>query len=149
MKEQNRKRDSVIDVGQRIKDVRIALRMQQKDMAAKLGTVQSYLSEIESGKANPGPDFFLKLSHEFNVNLNYVFLGIGDMFFSTKKEISGGAFDFDEEVDSIEKVVWLMENCPFFKSTIFSFSYKTLLENEAIIKKSIKKYKSQKSKVKE
>lgn len=149
MKKQNGKRDSVIDVGQRIKDVRIALRLQQKDMAARLDTRQGYLSEIESGKANPGPDFFLKLSSEFNVNLNYVFRGIGDMFFSTKKEISGQAFDLDQEVDSIEKVVWLMENCPFFKSTIFSFSYKTLLENEAIIKKSIKKYKSQKTKEKE
>ena len=148
MKEQNKKHESVIDVGQRIKDVRIALRLQQKEMAARLRSAQSYLSEIESGKANPGLDFFLKLSYEFNVNLNYVFLGIGNMFFSTEKEISGKAFDFDGEVDSIEKVVWLMENCPFFKSTIFSFSYKTLLENETIIKKSIKKYKSQKAKEK-
>jgi transcriptional regulator with XRE-family HTH domain len=41
------KRETVADVGQRIKKARLQLRLQQKEMAEVLQMSPSYLSEIE------------------------------------------------------------------------------------------------------
>lgn len=143
------KRESTKDIGQRVKAVRRALRYQQKDVAAALDMAAGYLSEIEAGKANPGPEFFVKFAREYNVNLNYIFLGIGDMLLGADRKMTIREFNFDEEVDSIEKLNWLMEHSSFFKNAILSLASKTLLENEALINRSIQKKTSAKEEEKE
>ena len=143
------KRESTKDIGQRVKAVRRALRYQQKDVAAALDMAAGYLSEIEAGKANPGPEFFVKFALEYNVNLNYIFLGIGDMLLGADRKMTIREFNFDEEVDSVEKLNWLMEHSSFFKNAILSLASKTLLENEALINRSIQKKTSAKEEKKE
>jgi len=69
---------SAVEIGQRIREVRRKLKIQQKDMAAALKIVPSYLWEIEKGNGNPGPELFVRLASEYNVNLNYLFMGKGD-----------------------------------------------------------------------
>ncbi len=133
------KRESAKDIGQRVKAVRRALRYQQKEVAAALNIAAGYLSDIESGKANPGPEFFVKFAREYNVNLNYIFLGIGDMLLDADRKMTVREFSFDEEVDSIEKLNWLMEHSSFFKNAILSLASKTLLENEPLVRKSLQK----------
>jgi transcriptional regulator with XRE-family HTH domain len=71
---------SATDIGQRLKAVRKRLHVQQQEMAAALKVASSYLSEIENGKGNPGPEFFVRLATQFNINLNYLFMGAPDMF---------------------------------------------------------------------
>ncbi|MCP5109026.1 MAG: hypothetical protein GY950_36925, partial [bacterium] len=46
---------------------------------------------------------------------------------------------FDEELDSIEKLGWLMNHSKLFKNTVLGFASRFLLNNEGIIKKSIEK----------
>ena len=133
------KRESTKDIGQRVKAVRRALRYQQKDVAAALNMAAGYLSDIEAGKANPGPEFFVKFAREYNVNLNYIFLGIGDMLLDADREMIVREFNFDEEVDSVEKLNWLMEHSSFFKNTMLSLATKTILENEPLVRKSLQK----------
>jgi transcriptional regulator with XRE-family HTH domain len=144
------KRETTADVGQRIKEVRLQLRIQQKEMAETLQMAPSYLSEIESGKANPGPEFFLKMVYEYNVNPNYLFLGLGDMFFGPERILRTEEFDMENgHVDSVEKLFWMMENSPYFKNNILSYASRFFLENEEFLKKSIEKYSSKKEKGKE
>lgn len=72
-------RENIKEIGSRVKEVRKTIRLSQKQMADKLGIFNSYLSDIETGKGNPGHSFFFKISTIFKVNLNYLFLGKGEM----------------------------------------------------------------------
>jgi transcriptional regulator with XRE-family HTH domain len=136
---QTKNRDNVIAIGQRIKELRKYLRISQREMAESFHMSSSYLSEIESGKGKPGPEFFLKLSDDYNVRIEYLFHGTGEMFYGTERTIDSEEFDFNENVDTIGKMVWLMEHSPFFKSTILGFASKFLLDNERILRKSIER----------
>lgn len=138
------KQDNLAAIGQRIKELRKYARLNQRELAASLNMASSYLSEIENGKANPGPEFFLKISYEYNVRIEYLFHGTGEMFYGTKLKVDSEEFDFSEEVDTIGQVVWLMEHSTLFKNTILGFASKFLMDNERIMKKSIGKYKTKK-----
>ena len=70
-----RRQVNFLEMGQRLKLVRKSLNLQQKEMAVELGIPASYLSEIESGKGNPGPEFFNKLACEYNISMDYLVLG--------------------------------------------------------------------------
>jgi transcriptional regulator with XRE-family HTH domain len=140
------KRDNVTAIGKRVKEIRRYFRLSQKEMADNLKMSYSYLSEIECGKANPGPEFFLKLSNDYNISMDYLFHGIGNMFLGSHRKIEEEEYDLDEDIYSIEKLVWLMDHSPFYKNTILSFASKFLLDNERIIKKSIEKNKMRKEK---
>lgn len=65
--------------GARIRKIREALNMKQKDFAQKLGISAPTLSELEAGNNKPSFDTIIKLSELFNINLYYVLFGKGDM----------------------------------------------------------------------
>ncbi|HLP49193.1 MAG TPA: helix-turn-helix transcriptional regulator [Candidatus Kapabacteria bacterium] len=44
----------------KLKEIRKQLKIRQKVMAQNLEIPASYLCDIEGGKGNPGPDFFIK-----------------------------------------------------------------------------------------
>lgn len=130
------KQETVTDVGLRIRAVRLQLQLKQKEMAAALKIAPSYLSEIESGKANPGPEFFLNMVYEFNVNPNYLFLNTGEMFLGPERIMKAEEFTLDQgNVDSIEKLLWLMDKSSFYKNCILAQAARIYIENEEIIKK--------------
>jgi transcriptional regulator with XRE-family HTH domain len=128
--------ENASDIGQRLKEIRKKIRVQQKEMAATLQIAASYLCEIESGNAKPGPDFFVKVASEYNVNLNYLLAGAGDMF-NTGQNIKAREFQIDNGVRTTEELLWLMENSNYFYGTILSLANKTLLSEGEIIKKSL------------
>lgn len=135
--------DELTEIGRRLKTVRKSLRYSQRAFAKELGMSHSYLSEIESGKANPKTDFFLKLSKRFAVNTEYLYHGSGEMYSAAgvQGEIENRDFDFDSELRTVDQLVSLMENSSLFKNTVMGFASKFLLDNEGIIKKSISKSK--------
>jgi len=124
-------------IGQRLKEIRKQMRIPQKEMAAALQIAASYLCEIESGNAKPGPDFFIKLASEYNLNLNYLLLGTGDML-NPGLKIKAREFEIDNGVRTTEELLWLMENSNYFYSIVLSIANKTLLAEGEIIKKSLR-----------
>jgi len=66
--------------GKNVRSVRDALNMKQKEFARGLDISIQHLSDIERGKKGTGLDFFAKMLNEYNVNLNYLLLGEGEMF---------------------------------------------------------------------
>jgi transcriptional regulator with XRE-family HTH domain len=136
-----KKQKNAFSIGHRLKEIRSQMRIQQKEMAATLKIAPSYLCEIENGNSKPGPDFFEKVASEYNVNLNYLFLGNGDMF-GAGNRIKVKGFEIENGIESVEELLWLMENSKYFKSTILALANKTVLENEEIIKKGFQMKKS-------
>ncbi len=130
------KDDFLKDVGHRIKLIRKVLDLRQKDFADSIGLSFSYLSEIEKGtKSKPQVNVFYKISEAYNVSLDYLFHGRGDMFVDEKP---GTAEHFPDGIANIVDIIWLMKHSQMFKDTVMGFCSKYFYENEDILKKSIK-----------
>jgi transcriptional regulator with XRE-family HTH domain len=80
--------------GERLKDIRFVLRLSQKQMAEKLGIKSQSISKVESDSGNFSIDVYVKLVELFNVNLNWLLAGNGEMFISTEKNEN-----FDQKVE--------------------------------------------------
>lgn len=132
----------LITVGERIKLARKELHLQQKDVAEAIGVSASHLSEVESGKANPNAEFLKKLSEKYNISVEYIIHGRGEIFYSDGSNITDQPFDFKSDVDTLEKLIWLLRNSPYFKLTMLTQAMKFVHQEEDLIKSSIKKNKA-------
>lgn len=134
------KHQAIIEVGKRVKEARKTLKLQQQEMANQLGISSGHLSEIESGKANPNTDFHIKMAELYNISVEYIIRGNGDMFYDDGKTTEK-TFDFKSDVDSMAKLNWLLENSGLFRVSVMNFASKLIIEEEKLLKESIKKNK--------
>jgi transcriptional regulator with XRE-family HTH domain len=65
---------------ERLKDLRFALKLNQSQLGKKLGIKGQSISSAEKGLSNLSNDNLAKLIVEFNVNINWLLTGRGDMF---------------------------------------------------------------------
>lgn len=70
-------------VGSRLKLLRDNAMLNQGSFADSLGLKQGSLSDIERGKAYPSVDVLIKIKSIYNVNLDWLISGKGDMFISS------------------------------------------------------------------
>lgn len=111
----------------------------QRGMAKALKITPSYLCEIENGKANPGPEFFVRLVKNYNINLNYVFLGSGDMNTGSLVELKPQDIHIGCEIDTIEEMVWLMKNSKYFKNMILAHANIIINKDHEMIASSLQR----------
>lgn len=128
-------------IGSRIKLIRKKLFLQQKDVAAAIGVSSSHLSEVESGKSSANADFILKLSVRYNVSVEYIFHGRGEIFYRDESKLTDDPFDFNGAVNSIADFNWLIKHSSYVRISAMAFVSKLLLTEEAEIKRSITKTK--------
>ncbi|MCP4153961.1 MAG: helix-turn-helix transcriptional regulator [bacterium] len=105
--------------GTRIKQIRKHLGLNQKVFAKKLAITNSYLSEIESGKKKPGVEVLNKLVEKFQINVSFIFTGVGN-FFLKPEENKNPLFSIDkanyknkcssEELEILKEMFWYIEN---------------------------------------
>lgn len=134
------KHSLIIDIGKRIQALRRILGLQQNEMAKAVGVNPGYLSEIENGhKNNPGIVTLYKIASHYNVSLDFLVHGIGDMFLPDKDCDEKRWQNIFKGVENIEDVTWLMKNSRFIKNAMLAYAVKMMIENEAVIKTEIKR----------
>jgi len=69
-----------IPIGLRIKEVRQAKGMTQRQFSDSLGIVQGFLSGIERCKKNPSDTLLIALRHLYGINREWLYTGKGEMF---------------------------------------------------------------------
>jgi|GEM_PF-5537313 len=82
-----------VAIGQRIKQARTELGFTQKVFADLLseflqsskGVSYGFLSQVETGKYKPSAELLYAMQAFFNINLYWIFHGLGDVFISTEK----------------------------------------------------------------
>lgn len=72
------------NLGSRIKLLRKHLGKSQEEFANVLGLTKQAISNMENSKSAPSPAVLYKLHTEFDVNLNYIITGLGDLYSSSK-----------------------------------------------------------------
>lgn len=131
-------------IGKRVKTVREALGMTGKDFARSINIAAPYLSQIERGnKNNPGVSVFLKIAQVYNVSLDYLVCGIGDMFIPASHQHPGSQREYVDKIETLDDLYWFLENSTFFRNIIMGYAFKLHLENEDIIKRSLNNRKNQ------
>ena len=73
------------NIGIRFKNVRKLLKKSQDELAIELGITKQAISNIENAKSMPGLALLSKLLIDYDVNLNYIISGIGEIFIKKEK----------------------------------------------------------------
>jgi transcriptional regulator with XRE-family HTH domain len=125
------------EIGLRIQMVRKKLNLLQKDFASTLNISNASLSEMEAGHAKPRFELLYNITKRYNVNLNYLLHGEGEIFMPNELsrqsiiEISPGHQDFFKEF-------FYYFNCSHLVRTAMMNYFRTyILEKESLIKKDI------------
>ncbi|MFA6403105.1 MAG: helix-turn-helix transcriptional regulator [Salinivirgaceae bacterium] len=71
----------------RFKEIRNYFNESQSSFAEKLGIKQGHVSAIEIGHNNVSINIMLKLFEVFNIDLNWLISGKGNMFYKTGERI--------------------------------------------------------------
>jgi transcriptional regulator with XRE-family HTH domain len=135
-------RYSLENLGFRVKKIRKALHLSQTELADRIGMSRSFISQVEKGGLKCGYDFIYKLSDIFNVNLYYLVHGEGEMFGTENPRPSLDGKEVGEAIETKNQLVWYLERSPLLGHSLMSMATKFLYENEAHIKKEIKKFES-------
>ncbi|MCU0288933.1 MAG: helix-turn-helix domain-containing protein [Acidobacteria bacterium] len=128
--------------GERVRNVRKALGLNQKELSRPLDITHSFLSEIENNKYKPGYEFFCYMFSKYNVNLHYLFSGTGEMFNPELKPADSKPKPPPPAPGLItdeNDLMWYIERSPFFKYLILGYACKAFYDNRTNIDKEIEK----------
>jgi len=125
------------DFGRRIREIREALNLKEKEFAETLNLSYSYYNQIENGNGNPGLDFFYDLIEKYHINMEYLFHGRGEITFDSKGEPVSLA-ELKSKIDSIDKLVWVSEHSQTFRMSILAKAHRIIMADGEYIKKEIK-----------
>jgi transcriptional regulator with XRE-family HTH domain len=141
MKQENENENNAAEVGRRLKDIRRALDISQKDFAARIDVTGSLLSEIESGKVKAGYNFLIAIAREYRINPTWVLLEEGEMFLNKDhhSDVTMNGNEFGAQTVQVKEMLWYLKHSPLVQSTVLSFVSKFLYENEQSIRKDIEK----------
>ena len=98
-----------IAVGQRFRQIRLHLGLHQGLLADKLGCGRSNISLIEAGINLPGGKLLIQLREKFNVSLDWLFSGEGNMLITELKRANDLA-EFLENTWEIKLMLTEMRN---------------------------------------
>ncbi len=98
---------NLIVIGTRLRAVRKTLRLTIYEMHQKTRFSKSIISEVENGKRLPSSIYLFALADEFNVNINYLFTGKGEMFLPEEPIFKR---DFGRDQEKIEELLFYLEN---------------------------------------
>ncbi len=134
------KKNLGIGIGKRIQEIRTFLGIQQNDMADAVGMNPTYLSELENGlKENPTIGTLYKITSHYNISLDYLLHGTGDMFLPSEGSKPKEEQFLTPDFTNIDFVTWLMRKSNFAKNNILGFIERFYFENEDFIKKNMQR----------
>ena len=140
------KQEHLKELGKRIKTIREERQMKQKQFAASLGISGSLLSQIETGRKNPVYELLYKLMKKYNVSLDWLFSGQGEMFLKKKPEVKAREDKYIDDIETIDDLVWYLEHSNLFNLNVMGYAARFFFENEEHIKKELERKRKKREK---
>jgi len=132
------------EIGNRIKEIRNALKLKQKEFAEKLEVSPPSLSEIETGKYNLSSESLIKLVKEYSVNLYYLLLGEGEMFVEADTRMLTQFEKFAVNAEDVREFLYYFQRSAILQYYILSmFKTRMTYDSDAIAEEASKKEKKQ------
>lgn len=67
------------EIGQRLLEARKKLGLSQLEMARQANLARTYIGHVENGKQNPSFDFLMKIAGQFDISIDWLLFGRGQM----------------------------------------------------------------------
>ncbi|MDQ1355546.1 MAG: hypothetical protein QG657_5856 [Acidobacteriota bacterium] len=126
-------------IGSRLKNIRKKLDFTQKEFAEILAITMVTLSDIETGKKQPGSDLLFNLAKSFEVNLDFLLFGRGCKF-REGAEVKGVMIEdnsFGENTDDVREMLWYMQNSRLAQNAFITLTKEYIYRNWVILRKDI------------
>jgi transcriptional regulator with XRE-family HTH domain len=125
----------ISEIAKRLKIVRTTLNLTIEKMHQTTGFSKSLISEAENGVKKPSSIYLFALLEKFNVNINYIFLGEGDMFLND----GAGTNNFlgKRDPDNLKELLYYMKNVDIVKYNVLSFFCEYKINNKELIRSSL------------
>lgn len=98
-----------LEQGERIKKIRDQFDLTQKQLATAIGLEPYQIRDIELGKTKVSPEAAVKIENIYNVNMRWLFTGIGEMLIDTRGSSivseSRLGYQHDESIDIVIKIM--------------------------------------------
>ena len=131
--------DSKNLIGNRVREVRKTLGLSQLQFVEHLGCSRSIISLLENGVVLPSSSILAALKSKFNVSLDWLFSGEGEMF-TTEKDENIGLPDFNESSKDILTMLQEMKESKVIKHRVLAAFFQIKLElNPSILELKKKK----------
>jgi transcriptional regulator with XRE-family HTH domain len=117
-------------IGKRLRDIREALNITLEKMQEITGFSKSLISAAEKGQKKPSSIYLYFLLDRFNVDLNYVFSGKGNMFKHIPKLLDPGDPDLGH---SCEELIYMIENVELVRYAMMTEYIKFKAQNKTLI----------------
>ena len=98
-----------VEMGKRIAKRRKQLRIQQNELAEKIGISNNHLSSIECGKSTPSLDLLIKICNQINTTPDYLLMGAGRSNNIPKEICDGLSMCSDEDLDTLYQIIQIFE----------------------------------------
>ncbi len=131
--------------GDRVKEARAILKLNQKEFARAVGISGSFLSEVEAGRTKAGYEFFYNIIKAFNVNPVYLLHGTGEVFLQpekVKKEEKGEKGEKTceykgPETEIVKRILEAFEEHSVVRFAVFDFFERYMFDNREMLEYSI------------
>jgi transcriptional regulator with XRE-family HTH domain len=87
-----------MDIGKRLRDIRVAKGFSQGDMERRTGQLPSYLSRVENGHTEPSLRSLEKLAKALEIELSQLFVGGGGEPVPVRRPLNEGMREEPEEL---------------------------------------------------
>ena len=128
------------DVGNRIKQIRLELKLKQQEFADKLDMSGPSLSEIETGKYKPGFELLLKLYKTFNVSLYYVLFGEGSIFVDPAESSYRRLESYAKNSEDVRDFLYHFERSSILQYFILNQYKKQMMTEKDLILKEVEDF---------
>ncbi len=87
-----------MDIGKRLRDIRVAKGLSQGDMEKRTGQLPCYLSRVENGHTEPSLRTLEKLAQALEIELSQLFVGGGGELVPVRLPLNEGTREDPEEL---------------------------------------------------
>ena len=87
-----------MDIGKRLRDIRVAKGLSQRDMEKRTGQLPCYLSRVENGHTEPSLRTLEKLAQALEIELSQLFVGGGGEPVPVRRLVNEGTREDPEEL---------------------------------------------------
>ncbi len=105
------------EIGKRLREVREALNLTIEKMYHATGFSRSLISEAENGLKKPSSTYLFALLDLYQVNLNYIMSGRGDMFLGEELVFE----DFGKDAKLVHSLLMYMKKADVVRFTILKY----------------------------
>jgi len=119
--------------GLRIRKIRLQLNLSQEEFGRIFGITKQYVYSLEKDKMFLNNEKLVKLLVDYNVNINYLLVGVGEMFLTDDISVDNSVSSVEKNIVVSQEELRHSNGYTELKQDILD-EVKSLLKSEGVIK---------------